>query len=104
VRRGQRLRTRIDGPSELTGEIGEGRRVGTITVLVNGKTVRKVPLVTAEQVPGASIFRKAAYYLLRWQVLLAVALVVGLIYWRSRSRRRRAHAARRRRRQAARLD
>ena len=104
VRRGQRLRTRVRAPGELTGEIAKGKQVGTISVLLDGKRVRAVPLVTAEQVPGASIFRKAAFYLFRWQLLLMIALVAAIVYWRDRSRRRRAETARRRRREAARLD
>jgi D-alanyl-D-alanine carboxypeptidase (penicillin-binding protein 5/6) len=104
VRRGQRLRTRVSSPDQVDGPIDKGGRVGTIAVSLDGKRVRAVPLVTAEQVPGASIFRKAAHYLLRWQLLLIVALAAGVSYWRRRRRRMAAEAARRRRRQAARLD
>jgi D-alanyl-D-alanine carboxypeptidase (penicillin-binding protein 5/6) len=57
VRRGQRLRRRVNAPDELKGPLAAGERVGTVTVLVDGRRVRRVPLVTAADVPGAGTLR-----------------------------------------------
>lgn len=53
VRDGERIRRRVRAPDELEGPLPEGRRVGSVTVLVDGKPIRRVPLVTAADVPGA---------------------------------------------------
>jgi D-alanyl-D-alanine carboxypeptidase (penicillin-binding protein 5/6) len=53
VRDGARIRRRVRAPDELEGPLPEGRRVGSVTVLVDGKPIRRVPLVTAADVPGA---------------------------------------------------
>ena len=53
VRDGERIRRRVRAPDELEGPLPEGRRVGSVTVLVDGKPIRRVPLVTGADVPGA---------------------------------------------------
>jgi len=60
VRRGQRVTRRVDAPDELEGPLPKGRRVGTLSVVYRGRVVRRVPLVTASPVEGASILQKAA--------------------------------------------
>jgi D-alanyl-D-alanine carboxypeptidase (penicillin-binding protein 5/6) len=57
VRRGERISRRISAPDELEGPLAPGKRVGRVTVLVDGKPVRRVALVTAGQVPGAGPLR-----------------------------------------------
>jgi len=57
ARRGQRVRTRINGPEEIEGELAAGSPVGLITVLRDGDVVRRVRLVTATEVPGAGPLR-----------------------------------------------
>jgi serine-type D-Ala-D-Ala carboxypeptidase (penicillin-binding protein 5/6) len=57
VRDGQRLRRRVNAPDELEGPVAKGERVGSVTVLVDGRRVRRVPLVTAEDAPGAGTLR-----------------------------------------------
>ncbi len=57
VRDGQRLRRRVNAPDELEGPLAAGERVGSVTVLVDGKRVRRVALVTAADVPGAGTLR-----------------------------------------------
>lgn len=104
VRRGQRVRTVVRGPDQLDGPIDKGEKVGMIAVLVDGKRERVVPLVTAEPVPGASVFRKAAHYLFRPPVLIVAALVALALVVRNRRRRSAAEAARRRRRRTAGLE
>ena len=57
VREGERVRRRVRAPEELEGPIPAGRRVGSVTVLVDGSPVRRIPLVTATDVPGAGTLR-----------------------------------------------
>ncbi len=57
VREGQRVRRRVRGPDELEGPLEAGARVGSVTVLVDGRPVRRVALVTAAEVPGAGTLR-----------------------------------------------
>ena len=104
VRRGERVRTRIDAPGELHGPLAEGATVGHASVFVDGRRVRTVALVTAGAVPEAGVVRKIAHWLL-WPFSLIALVVVGAIAVGGRRRRlAAANAARRRRRQAARFD
>jgi D-alanyl-D-alanine carboxypeptidase (penicillin-binding protein 5/6) len=57
VRDGQHLRRRVNAPDELEGPLGRGERVGSVTVLVDGRPVRRVALVTATDVPEAGTLR-----------------------------------------------
>jgi D-alanyl-D-alanine carboxypeptidase (penicillin-binding protein 5/6) len=57
VREGERIKRRVRAPEELEGPVPEGRPVGSVTVLVDGEPVRRVPLVTAAEVPGAGTLR-----------------------------------------------
>jgi serine-type D-Ala-D-Ala carboxypeptidase (penicillin-binding protein 5/6) len=80
IRQGQRVRRRSNAPEELKGPLGAGARVGTVTVLLDGRPVRRVALVTAEEVPGAGTLR----VLLSWlgvplTVLLLVAILVAAV-------------------------
>jgi D-alanyl-D-alanine carboxypeptidase (penicillin-binding protein 5/6) len=104
VRRGERVRTRIDAPGELHGPLAEAAKVGSATVYVEGRRVRTVALVTADAVPRAGIVRKLVHWLL-WPFTLVVLTLAGAVAIGRRRRRLAAEdAARRRRRQAARLD
>ena len=47
----------MDAPDELEGELPAGERVGRVAVLRDGKVVKRVPLVTAAEVPGAGPLR-----------------------------------------------
>ena len=47
----------MDAPDELEGELAAGERVGRVAVLRDGKVVKRVPLVTAAEVPGAGPLR-----------------------------------------------
>ena len=57
VRDGQRLRRRVNAPDEVEGPLPAGERVGTVTVVVDGRPIRRVALVTAAEVPGAGTVR-----------------------------------------------
>jgi len=57
VRRGERVSRRVRAPEELEGPLDARERVGSVTVLLDGKPVRRVALVTAAKVPGAGPLR-----------------------------------------------
>lgn len=100
LRRGQRLRTSVDAPATLDGPIDRGARVGTVTVLVNGRALKTVALVTAGEVPRAGVVRKVVHYAVKPLLLVGLALIAMLALDRRRRRLNAADAARRRRRRA----
>jgi serine-type D-Ala-D-Ala carboxypeptidase (penicillin-binding protein 5/6) len=80
IRAGQHVRRRTNAPDEVKGPLTAGARVGTVTVLLDGKPVRRVALVTAEKVPEAGTLR----VLLSWlgiplTLLLLVAIVAAAV-------------------------
>jgi serine-type D-Ala-D-Ala carboxypeptidase (penicillin-binding protein 5/6) len=80
VRDGQRLRRRVNAPDELEGPLAAGERVGSVTVLVDGRPVRRVALVTAAEVPGAGPLRVLMSDLgVPLTVLIALLIVVAVI-------------------------
>src|SRR3954470_2067586 len=104
VRRGERVRTRVDAPRELHGPLADGSRVGRAAVFVEGRRMRTVALVTAGAVPNAGFLRKLGHWASRPLTLVALAIVAIFVVEHRRRRIATANAARRRRRQAARLD
>jgi D-alanyl-D-alanine carboxypeptidase (penicillin-binding protein 5/6) len=76
VRDGEHLRRRIAAPEELEGPLPAGRRVGSVTVYVDGKRVRRAALVTASDVPGAGTFRVLLSVL---GVPLTLILALGIL-------------------------
>jgi serine-type D-Ala-D-Ala carboxypeptidase (penicillin-binding protein 5/6) len=57
LRDGEQIARRVQAPEELEGPLPAGARVGSVTVLVDGRPVRRVALVTADDVPGAGTLR-----------------------------------------------
>jgi D-alanyl-D-alanine carboxypeptidase (penicillin-binding protein 5/6) len=76
VREGQRVNTVLDAPDDLEGPIAKGERVGWVEVKRDGTTVRRVGLVTLEDVEGASFLRKVMRAL---GTLLIVVIVLGIV-------------------------
>jgi D-alanyl-D-alanine carboxypeptidase len=70
VRRGERLRTSVRAPGEVTGPIGKGKRLGRVAVTVDGRPAGAAALVATRAVPEASEFDK-----LRSHALLVLALI-----------------------------
>ena len=99
VRRGQRVSTRISAPAELTGPLPAGRGVGAATVLVGGRPVRRVALVTAGAVPEAGFVRRLSSGVSSTVLFTAAVLAVAAI---ALVARRRGSGRRRRRTPAAR--
>jgi Penicillin-binding protein 5, C-terminal domain len=78
LRDGERVRRRVRAPEELEGPIEAGTRVGSVTVLVDGERVRRIPLVTAADVPGAGPLRVLLSVLgVPLTVAIALAILLG---------------------------
>jgi D-alanyl-D-alanine carboxypeptidase (penicillin-binding protein 5/6) len=94
LRRGERVSRRVSAPDEVEGPLDRGERVGRVTVLVDGKPVERVGLVTAGEVPGAGplrvIFSSVGVPLTLLLLLCGVA-VAALMVRRSRGRRQTVH-------------
>jgi D-alanyl-D-alanine carboxypeptidase (penicillin-binding protein 5/6) len=84
VRRTTLIAVHVLPPAKVKGPLPAGRRVGRVDVLVSGKVVRSVPLVTAEKVEGPSLIRqfatalKVALITAGILLLLVVATLVAL--------------------------
>ena len=76
VRDGERVRRRVRAPDELEGPLEAGARVGSVTVIVDGRPVRRVPLVTAAAVPEAGTLRVLTSVLGVPLTLLAVLAIL----------------------------
>jgi D-alanyl-D-alanine carboxypeptidase (penicillin-binding protein 5/6) len=77
VRRDERVDTVLQAPDEIDGPLAKGERVGWIEVTREGKTVRRVGLVTLADVEGASFLRKVIRTV---GTLLIVVVVVGIFF------------------------
>jgi serine-type D-Ala-D-Ala carboxypeptidase (penicillin-binding protein 5/6) len=76
LRRGRSVRTRVTAPAELAGPLRAGHEVGRVDVLVRGRVVRSVPLVTAGSVAAAGFVRKAAAKIGGPPVAVALLLLI----------------------------
>jgi D-alanyl-D-alanine carboxypeptidase (penicillin-binding protein 5/6) len=76
LRDGQRVRRRVNAPDELDGPLAAGERVGSVAVLVDGRRIRRVALVTAADVPEAGTVRVVLAVL---GVPLTVVLVLAIL-------------------------
>ncbi len=91
VREGERVSRRVRAPGEVDGPLPQGERVGSVTVLVDGRPVRRVALVTQEAVPAAGTLRVLTSVLgvpLTLVLVLAILIAAGLLFLRLRARRR----------------
>lgn len=59
VRKGERVELRVQAPAEVEGPIERGARLGTATVLVEGRRAGEVPLRASRAIPEASFFDRA---------------------------------------------
>jgi D-alanyl-D-alanine carboxypeptidase (penicillin-binding protein 5/6) len=89
LRRGQRVRTRLDVPDEVGGPLPRGATVGSVSVFKGAKRVRTLPLVTAEPVPEAGLVRKLTHSPLFWLSVVVLLALVALTIQRRGARRRR---------------
>jgi hypothetical protein len=99
MRSGERPTTILSGlPARLTGPLAKGARVGEVIVLRRGKSVERVPLVTATAVAAPSLLATAGG-LAGPAAGLFVALtliVISATLLRKRRRQRRPERAQRR--------
>ena len=77
VREDERVRRRVRAPKELEGPLPAGERVGSVTVLVDGRPVRRMALVTARDVPEAGTMRVLVSALGVPLTLLAALAILG---------------------------
>jgi D-alanyl-D-alanine carboxypeptidase (penicillin-binding protein 5/6) len=95
IRRGERVRKLVEAPDKLEGPLPRGEEVGVMQVSYRGKVVRRVPLVTAEPVRGATTWDKVGSALGgngAAIAFLALAALLGLAALRVRNERRRGRA------------
>jgi serine-type D-Ala-D-Ala carboxypeptidase (penicillin-binding protein 5/6) len=90
LRRGERPQTRVVGvPAEVVGPLRRAQRVARIDVLVHGRRVRTVPLVTADRVPAAGLGQQTKDWFTRPLTLVLAAGVLAGSVLLARLRRRR---------------
>jgi D-alanyl-D-alanine carboxypeptidase (penicillin-binding protein 5/6) len=80
LRDGERVRRRVRAPDELEGPLAAGARVGSVTVMVDGRPRRRVALVTAAAVPEAGTFKVLlSEFGVPLTVLLVLAILLGAV-------------------------
>jgi hypothetical protein len=82
IRRGQRVRTRVEAPDEVDGPIDKGEPLGRVAVTVDGRVAGASPLVAAEPVDAASLLDKAREAVIQPLALIPaglLVLVLGLV-------------------------
>jgi D-alanyl-D-alanine carboxypeptidase (penicillin-binding protein 5/6) len=87
ARRDQRVETTLDVPSELTGPIREGERLGRAEVSVDGRPAGTVSLVAASSAPAATLgddVRNNAVAMAVFGAAVVVILVAILLVLRAR--------------------
>jgi D-alanyl-D-alanine carboxypeptidase (penicillin-binding protein 5/6) len=96
IRRGERVRKLVEAPDQLEGPLPRGKRVGAVLVSYRNRVVRRVPLVTAEPVRGASTWDKIQSGIggsAAALAFLALAALAALAVLRVRGERRRGREA-----------
>jgi serine-type D-Ala-D-Ala carboxypeptidase (penicillin-binding protein 5/6) len=89
LRDGERVSRVVRAPDEVSGPLAAGERVGFVTVFVDGKRVRRLPLVTATDVPEAGTLRVVVSVLgvpLTVVATLAILICIVLLTLRLRVR------------------
>lgn len=98
LRRGTPLDVTINAPERLEGPLPAHHKVGNVRVMVGGKVVQTVPLLTAAEVPGAGFMRRFSDTVgpaLITVALLVLLMAASLVALRARAARlQRARSAR----------
>lgn len=79
IRRGQKLDVKVDAPSEVTGPVPRGTRLGTVSVFLDGRKAQVVPLVSARAVPEASRLDRVKSFVSGHAIALAIAAFAILL-------------------------
>jgi D-alanyl-D-alanine carboxypeptidase (penicillin-binding protein 5/6) len=90
VRRGQTLQVRVRAPDQVTGPIRKGRRLGKVTVVVEGRVAGSAPLLASRAIAKASTFDRLRSHALAALALIAVAAFAILVIALAVRRRRRS--------------
>ncbi len=93
VRRGQRISVDARAPAEVEGPIRRDARIGSATVLVDGRRAGEVTLRAARAIPEASRFDRVRSFTARHPIALVAGgcvILMGavLLWWLLRRRRR----------------
>jgi serine-type D-Ala-D-Ala carboxypeptidase (penicillin-binding protein 5/6) len=96
VRRGEQVDVEVQAPGEVEGPLRRGRRLGRVTVAVEGRRVGSVALLAARSVPKASAFDRGRAFLADNWILIGIGafviLVIAAILLRGRARRKGARS------------
>ena len=79
ARKGQPVDTRIKAPTEVSGDIAQGQKLGQVLVTVDGRPAGASPLVAAEAVEAATLLDKGLSTIQNPLILLPAGLIVILV-------------------------
>jgi serine-type D-Ala-D-Ala carboxypeptidase (penicillin-binding protein 5/6) len=79
LRKGQRLDVVVKAPAEVEGPIRRGARLGTATVLVEGRRAASVPLRAGRSIPEASSFDRVRVFVEDNSIPIAITVFVILM-------------------------
>jgi len=82
AREGQAVETEVEAPSELSGEIDEGEKLGRVSVSVDGRPAGSTPLVASRSAGEATLANKVTATAQSPALLLpagGIVIVVGLL-------------------------
>jgi len=86
IRADQTFDTRVDAPGEVEGPIDEGERLGSVTVLLDGKPIGRVPLVAAEAIPAPTWVDKIGGPVVLAAILMGAFVILLIVVWAIRRR------------------
>jgi serine-type D-Ala-D-Ala carboxypeptidase (penicillin-binding protein 5/6) len=93
VRKGQEVEVQVRAPHEVEGPIERGRKLGHVTVFVDGREAGSTALRAGRAVPKASSLDRARAFVENHPLAIAVAVFVilmgGVLLWRLLTRGRR---------------
>jgi len=79
VRKGEKVELRVQAPQEVEGPIERGARLGTATVLVEGRRAGAVPLRAGRAIPEAGFFDRARATVADNLIPIAIVMFVILM-------------------------
>jgi D-alanyl-D-alanine carboxypeptidase (penicillin-binding protein 5/6) len=79
ARKGQPVKTSVKAPSEVSGDIAKGQKLGQVLVTVDGRPAGASPLVAAEAVEAATLLDKGLSTIQNPLILLPAGLIVILV-------------------------
>ena len=86
VRPDQSFDTVVDAPDEVEGPIEEGQRLGQVTVLLDGKSIGRAPLIAAEAIAAPTLVDKIGGPGVLIAIVLVAIVILLLVVWVIRRR------------------